>query len=50
ARMLTPNWVGSQEGSPGWYWSFWDQVPEQKEMLVGVALLMYGLYRLQKKG
>jgi Na+/melibiose symporter-like transporter len=26
-----------------WYWDFFEQVPEQKEMLVAIALLMYGL-------
>ena len=35
------------DGSDRFYIEFVEQINEQKEMLVGVALLIYGLYRLR---
>ena len=46
-------WARSDNGEDGltdehrWYWEFFDQVPEHKEMLVAVALLMYAIYRVR---
>ena len=43
---LNPEWEADPTAHP-WYWNFFEQVGEQKEMLVAISLLMYGSYRLQ---
>jgi hypothetical protein len=45
-RVLHPQWEDAREDHPG-YWEFFEQSGEMKEMLVAVALLMYGIYRLR---
>jgi len=45
-RFLNPDWRENRDAHE-WYWGFLDQCGEHKELLVAVALLMYGVYRIR---
>lgn len=45
-RFFNADWRENRDAHE-WYWGFLDQGGEHKELLVAVALFMYGVYRLR---
>jgi hypothetical protein len=47
-RFFNSDWRENRDAHE-WYWGFLDQCGEHKELLVAVALLMYGIYRVRRR-